>query len=808
DTEDPDPIPACRGVGIEEVVDEDYWIKTPPSDLGAGQTFSRGRTTFQIIRDDQILKGAEILGPFADAEEWELAKWLIKNVGHNATESFLKLPIVKKRIDPNYKSKDDFLKAIDDLPSGVSWQREVISLTGDIQNEEGVTLTEELELWYRNPVECVHELMGNPVFRDVMKYAPEKLFNDAEQRSERINEMWTGQWWWELQKALPAGATIAPIILSSDKTKLSQFRGDKSAWPVYLTIGNIAKNVRRQANSHATVLIGYLPVGKFDCFSDKTRSFARYRAFHQCMSILTASLVEAGKQGVLMTCADSFVRWVFPILAAYVADYPEHCLVACCMENRCPICKVHPTQRGSHLSADIRTHHETEALLARNKEGWRDNEFEDLGLRPVHEPFWSKLPYSNIFQAFTPDLLHQLHKGVFKDHLVKWCTEIVGEKELDERFKSMTNDPDIRHFKNGISFVSQWTGSEHKAMEKVFVGLLAGAVPDEVMICVRAAIDFIYYSSLHSHSTETLTALEKSLDDFHAHKQVFIDLDARKADHFNIPKLHAMKHYVVLIRHFGSADGFNTKSPERLHIDYAKNAYRASNKKDYIIQMTHWLQRQEAVDHFALFLDWMEKGEYRADGAVIGDSGINITTTLEHLPRSVRRPRLYKIAATHTGILRNVPASTIIRQHRASYFLEAIASFLTAKGGKIPPHPHDCFNLFKRITFPLPPISSASQTSDTLKNIVCASPPVPAHQRKSAEPARLDFALISTNEHNDKTEGTALEGLRVALVRVIFKLPAVYQIQAPHPLAYIKWYTPFSTPNPYSGLYTLKPSTR
>ena len=91
------------------------------------------------------------------------------------------------------------MKAIDDLPSGVSWQREVISLTGDIQNEEGVTLTEELELWYRNPVECVCELMGNPVFRDVMKYAPEKLFNDAEQKSERINEMWTGQWWWELQ---------------------------------------------------------------------------------------------------------------------------------------------------------------------------------------------------------------------------------------------------------------------------------------------------------------------------------------------------------------------------------------------------------------------------------------------------------------------------------------------------------------------------------------------------------------------------------------------------------------------------------
>jgi hypothetical protein len=43
------------------------------------------------------------------------------------------------------------------------------------------------------------------------------------------------------QKELPEGATTAPIILASDKTMVLQFRGDKSAWPVYLSIGNIAK---------------------------------------------------------------------------------------------------------------------------------------------------------------------------------------------------------------------------------------------------------------------------------------------------------------------------------------------------------------------------------------------------------------------------------------------------------------------------------------------------------------------------------------------------------------------------------------
>ncbi|KAI9571408.1 hypothetical protein HD554DRAFT_2203462 [Boletus coccyginus] len=135
--------------------------------------------------------------------------------------------------------------------------------------------------------------------------------------------MWTGNWWWEIQTWMPVGATVLSIILASNKTKLSQFKGDKIAWLVYLIIGNVFKHIH-----------------------------------------------------------------LYPVLATFIGNHSEQCLIVCCAKNQCPKC---------HMPVD-----------------------------QLFVPFWTNLPHSNIFTCITSDILHQLHQGIIKDHLKK-CISYVKQ---------------------------------------------------------------------------------------------------------------------------------------------------------------------------------------------------------------------------------------------------------------------------------------------------------------------------------------------------------------------------------------------
>ncbi|KAI6035753.1 hypothetical protein EDC04DRAFT_2604843 [Pisolithus marmoratus] len=92
--------------------------------------------------------------------------------------------------------------------------------------------------------------------------------------------------------------------------------------------------------------------------------------------------------------------------------------------------------------------------------------------------------------------------------------------------------------------VSQWTSTEHKEMQRVFVGLLSGTIDDHVLVVIHSLLDFIYFAQCQQHTDLSLKAMEESLKTFHVHKYILIDLQVHKD--FNGPKIHSLKHYMAL----------------------------------------------------------------------------------------------------------------------------------------------------------------------------------------------------------------------------------------------------------------------
>jgi hypothetical protein len=98
-----------------------------------------------------------------------------------------------------------------------------------------------------------------------------------------------------------------------------------------------------------------------------------------------------------------------------------------------------PIDRGERGDAPLQMALSVRFTLHQQQNGEDPLEFEDEDLHEVFSPFWANLPHCDIFSCISPDILHQLHKGVFKDHLVKWCTEIISETVIDDLFRTMSS---------------------------------------------------------------------------------------------------------------------------------------------------------------------------------------------------------------------------------------------------------------------------------------------------------------------------------------------------------------------------------
>ena len=59
--------------------------------------------------------------------------------------------------------------------------------------------SETCEVFYRDIVECIRSLFGDPTFTPYLRFAPEKHYTDDMKDTRMYHDMHTGKWWWATQ---------------------------------------------------------------------------------------------------------------------------------------------------------------------------------------------------------------------------------------------------------------------------------------------------------------------------------------------------------------------------------------------------------------------------------------------------------------------------------------------------------------------------------------------------------------------------------------------------------------------------------
>ncbi|KAH8977242.1 hypothetical protein EDB86DRAFT_3092823 [Lactarius hatsudake] len=416
-------------------------------------------------------------------------------------------------------------------------------------------MQETYELNIRDVLSVFEEQLASKEFDGEFEYMPYEEYN--EKGSRVYSNLMSGIWAFReadtiSQDKKTHGAMFVPIIAGSDKTTVSVATGHQEYHPVYASLGNIT-NTARRGHGNGVVPVAFLPIPK------------------------------------IMKCPDGhFHRTIFG-LGPYIADYPEQVYLSGVVSTWCPKCDALPTDldgSGSHH----RSHIKTDLLIKTFNPSvlW-----DDFGLRHNIVPFTYSFPRADIHELLAPDLLHQLIKGVFKDHLVEWVLEYLhlehGETvaldiigDIDHRISAVPPFPGLRRFPDGRDY-QQWTGDDSKALMKVFLATIAGYVPSVMVRCIAAFMDACYIARRNAIDSPSLEHFRDCVETFHQLRTIFIEVGVRIS--LSLPRQHALKHFYRAIHLFGSPNGLCSSITESKHIRAVKEPWRRSNRYHALTQM-------------------------------------------------------------------------------------------------------------------------------------------------------------------------------------------------------------------------------
>ncbi|PBK82674.1 hypothetical protein ARMGADRAFT_1140721 [Armillaria gallica] len=389
--------------------------------------------------------------------------------------------------------------------------------------------TTEYEVFFCNPCEVIKNQLANPDFANEMDFSLKCAWWQANQISDKLGL---------------SDITYCPVIASSNKTTISVATGQNEFYLLYASNGLIHNNVC-YAHRNGVSLIGFLSVPK---------TFHQ-QIFHGSLWAIFESLHPGMETPEILCYGDGHYCWTIYGLGPYIADYPEQALLVCIVQGWCPQCTA------SHHDLDgpdgQRTHKHTTTWFhaMSSKEMW-----DDYGIIDGIMPYTSGFSRANLHELLSPDLLHQIIKGTFKDHLVTWVEEYIKTSNTPQEVARILADIDCRY-----------TGDDSKALMKVYLPAIAGHVPPQMVCTLSAFMEFCYCVRRSVIDEDDLVKIDASVTNFHCEREVFHDIrsDGTCTDVFSLPHQHALSHFHHFIQEFRAPNGLCSSIIESKHIKAA-----------------------------------------------------------------------------------------------------------------------------------------------------------------------------------------------------------------------------------------------
>ncbi|KAJ7884272.1 hypothetical protein B0H13DRAFT_2537445 [Mycena leptocephala] len=565
--------------------------------------------------------------PFGDRAEFDFAHFHFVEAQSsekhiNTALDIWAVSLLKHGESAPWKDARELYTTIDSIQDGQApWKTYTLRYSGPLPpGTPPKWMTQSYELCTRDVRQLLHNQLGTTAFKDHVNLVPYRQFNHSGRRV--WSNLMSGDWAWKQADTIAEdpethGATFVPVVAGSDKTTVSVATGHQEYHPVYVSPGVLTGPARR-AHGNGVLPAAFLPIPKT---SKKHRTKPAYQKFvrqlyHACLARVFQPLKAAMTTPEIVQFPDRHFRRVIYGLGPYIADYPEQVWLTAIVQNWCPKCDAPPDDLDRE-GARLRSQTKTEFLVTQFDPGilW-----DDFGIRSDVMPFTSHFPRADIHELLACDLLHQVIKGTFKDHLVSWVNEYLhiehGEKkaleiiqDIDRRISAVPEFPGLRRFPDGRDF-NQWTGDDSKALMKIYLGAVAGYLPSDMVKALAAFMDICYLLRRNSIAADDLTTINDALARFHHYRDIFIRTGVRVD--ISLPRQHSLVHYPRFIRLFGSPNGLCSSITESKHIKAVKEPWRRSSRFNALPQMLSTISRLDKMAASVV--------SYTARGMMVGTS--------------------------------------------------------------------------------------------------------------------------------------------------------------------------------------------